>query len=96
MVTVVWETWMKHGSEDEGLELTRRIWMDMTRFQGYLSHLILRDEDEKGHLLVVSEWTSREAADRIRDQYANAEPVRLITPLLAKPRNRWVFSKDSG
>lgn len=48
MVTVVWETWMKHGSEDEGLELTRRIWMDMTRFQGYLSHLILRDEDEKG------------------------------------------------
>jgi quinol monooxygenase YgiN len=94
MVTVVWETWLKHGSEDEGLALTRRIWTDMTRFQGYVSHFILRDEDEKGHLLVVSEWTSREAADRTRAQYANAEPVKLITPLLVKQRNRWVFSKD--
>ncbi len=32
----------------------------------------------------------------IRDEYANAEPVRLITPLLAKPRNRWVFSKNQS
>jgi hypothetical protein len=96
MVTVVWETWLKYGSEDDGLSLTHRIWTDMTRFQGYVSHLILRDEDEKGHLFVVSEWISRDAADSIRDQYADAEPVRLITPLLAKPRNRWIFSKDSG
>ena len=96
MVTVVWETWLKPGSEDEGLVLTRRIWTDMARFQGYVSHFILKDEDEKGHLLVVSEWTTREAADPIRDEYANAEPVRLITPLLVRPRNRWVFSKDSG
>jgi quinol monooxygenase YgiN len=94
MVIVVWETWLKKGLGDEGLILTRRIWTDMTRFQGYVSHQILRDEDEKGHLLVVSEWANREAADRIRDQYANAEPVQLITPMLAKPRNRWVLSKD--
>lgn len=96
MITVVWETWLKPGSEDEGLALTRRIWSDMPHFQGYVSHFILRDGDEKGHLLVISEWTTREAADRIRDEYANAEPVRLITPLLAKPRNRWVFSKEEG
>ncbi len=96
MATVVWETWLKPGSEEEGLALTRRIWPDMTGFQGYVSHFILRDEDEKGHLLVVSEWATREAADRTRDEYANAEPVRLLTPLLVKPRNRWVFSKDSG
>ena len=63
----------------------------MTRFQGYVSHLILRDEDERGHLLVVSEWTSRDAADRSLDEYSGAEPVRLITPPLAKPRKRWVF-----
>ena len=46
MVTVVWETWLKQGSEDEGLALTHRI--------------------------------------------------RLITPLLAKARNRWIFTKDYG
>ena len=37
-----------------------------------------------------------EKADRIRDEYAQAEPVRLITPLLAKPRNRWVLSSVDG
>jgi quinol monooxygenase YgiN len=96
MVTVVWETWLKRGAEEEGLALTRRTWSDMTRFAGSVSHVILRDVDEKGHLLVVSEWTSREAADRTREAYATAEPVQLITPLLVKPRNRGVFLRDSG
>lgn len=96
MVTIVWETWLKQGSEDEGLALTHRIWTDMTHFQGYVSHFVLRDEDEKGHLFVVSEWTSRNAADRTLAEYAGAEPVQLITPLLAKPRSRWVFEKNLG
>lgn len=90
MVTVIWETWLKSGAEDEGLALTQRIWSDMQGFEGYRSHTIFRDQDEKGHLFVISQWSSREAADRIRNEYATAEPVRLITPLLAKPRNRWV------
>ncbi len=94
MVTVVRETWLKPGAEGEGLALTRRIWTDMPRFQGYVSHVILQDEDAKGHLMVISEWTSRAAADRIRDAYAQAEPVLQIAPLLAKPRGRSVFSKD--
>jgi len=68
----------------------------MTHFEGYVSHCIIRDFDQKWHLLVVSEWMSREAADRIRDEYANAEPVQLITPLLVTPRKRWVFARDSG
>jgi len=96
VVTVVWETWLKPGCEEEGLDLTRRIWADMTGFEGYISHFILRDEDESGHLLVVSTWAGRAAADKIRNEYAQAEPVRLIIPLLARPRNRWVFSRLNG
>lgn len=96
MVTVVWETWLKPGCEEQGLGLTRMIWADMTGFAGYISHVILRDEDESGHLLVVSKWVSRDTADRIREEYAQAEPVRLITPLLARPRNRWVFAAVNG
>ena len=96
MVTIVWETWLKPGAEEEGIDLTRTIWADMTGFEGYVSHFILRDEDAATHLLVVSTWTGRDKADKIRDEYAQAEPVRLITPLLAKPRNRWVFSKVDG
>ncbi len=94
MVYVVWDTWLKAGGEDEGLDLTRRIWADMTHYPDYVSHLILKDQDERGHVLVVSEWKSREAADAIREQYSRSETVRLITPLLAKPRDRWVCSKD--
>jgi len=93
VVTIVWETWLKPGSEEEGLNLTRRIWADMTGFEGYGSHFILKDEDATGHLLVVSTWSSRDKADKIRKEYAEAEPVRLLTPLLARSRNRWVFSR---
>jgi quinol monooxygenase YgiN len=96
MVTIVWETRLKPCCEEEGLNLTRRIWADMTGFEGYLSHFILVDEDASGHLLVVSTWASRDSADKILNEYAQAEPVRLITPLLAAPRNRWVFSRVNG
>ncbi len=68
----------------------------MTGFEGYQSHFILKDEDAGGHLLVVSTWTSREHADKTLKEYSGAEPVRLITPMLAEPRNRWVFSKVGG
>ena len=95
-VTVIWETFLNSGSEDKGLALTRRIWTDMTLFQGYMSHFILIDEDDKGHLLVVSEWTTREAADRTLEEYATAEPVKLLKPLLSKPRTRRVFSIDKS
>ncbi len=85
MVTVIWETWLKHGAEDEGLALTQRRRSEMQGFAGYTSHTILRDQDEKGHLFVVSEWTRRAAADRTRNEYTGAEPVRLITPCCPNP-----------
>ena len=93
MVTVVWETWLNPGAEAEGLRLTRRIWSDMTGFEGLVSYRILIDQDAPVHLLVVSEWQSREHADRTLAQYAGAETVRDLTPLLARPRGRWVLSE---
>jgi hypothetical protein len=32
MVTVVWDTWLKPGTEEEGLRLTRQVWSDMRSF----------------------------------------------------------------
>jgi hypothetical protein len=66
----------------------------MKRFKGYLSHQLFVDQDAVGHLLVVSQWQRREEADRVREQYAETETVRQLTPLLARPRGRWVFSED--
>ena len=94
MVTVVWDTWLKSDAMEEGLSLTRRIWSDMQGFEGYISHVILVDQDEVGHILVVSEWKNRDIPDRLRTEYASAEPVQRLLPLLARPRDRWVCSRD--
>lgn len=66
----------------------------MQNFKGYISHSILLDKDNKEHLLVISKWESRELADRTKVEYVNAETVKLITPLLERPRNRWVFDEQ--
>lgn len=94
-VIVVWETWLNSGAEAEGLRLTRRIGSDRQEFEGYISHLLLVDQDAPSHFLVVSPWHSREAADRIKEHYAGSETVRRLRPLLARDRGRWVYSEDN-
>jgi len=94
MVTVLWDTWLNHGAEAQGLELTRQVWTEMQRFEGYVSHKLLVDEEAANHLIVVSSWRSRDTADRAKHQYATADSVRKLTPLLLRPRGRWVLSED--
>jgi quinol monooxygenase YgiN len=93
MVIVVWETWLNSGDEAEGLGLTRQIWSDMQHVDGYISHQLLVDQDTSSHLLLVSQWHSREAADRSKEEYAS-ETLRKLQPLLARERGRWVYSED--
>src|SRR6266508_2958317 len=59
MATVIWETWLKPGSEKEGLSLTRKVWSDMRGFEGYVSHQIFIDQDAPGHIIVLGKWRSR-------------------------------------
>lgn len=100
MVIVVWETWLKGGAEAEGLRITRQIWSDMQHVDGYISHQLLVDEGAANHLLLVSQWRTREAADRSRDEYAGSEAgsktVPRLKPLLARERSRWVFLEDTS
>jgi quinol monooxygenase YgiN len=93
-VTVVWDTWLKPGAEREGLRLTRQVWSDMRAFEGYVSHEILIDEEAPGHILALGRWQSRADADRVRERYKDSETIRLLTPLLARPRERWVTVED--
>jgi heme-degrading monooxygenase HmoA len=98
MVIVVWETWLNDGAEAEGLRITRQIWSDMQHVDGYISHQLLVDEDAANHLLLVSQWQTREAAVRSKDEYAGSEAgsktVPQLKPLLSRERGRWVFSED--
>ncbi len=93
-ITVVWDAWLKPGTEAEGLTLTRRIWSDMRNFEGFLSHQIFVDQDALGHILVFAKWRGREDADRVRKKYKDSETIRQLTPLLARPRDRWITQED--
>ena len=96
MVTVIWDTWLKEDAEAEGLALTRQVWADMCRFDGYVSHQLLIDDDAPGHIVALGVWRSRADAERVRDACRDPDTIRRLTPLLAKPRDRWVTRPASA
>ena len=96
VVTVVWDTWLKPGAETEGLRLTRQVWSDMRSFDGYISHQIFIDQDAPGHIIALAQWRSRADADAVREKYKDSETIRQLTPLLARPRDRWVTREDQA
>ncbi len=68
VVTVIWDTWLNPGTEEEELRLTRQVWSNMRSFQGYLSHQILVAQDAPGHIIALAWWQSREDSDRVRER----------------------------
>jgi len=94
MITVVWDTWLKPGMEEEGLRLTRQVWSDMRSFDGYVSHQIFIDQDEPGHIIALAKWLHRTDADAVREKYQDSETIRQLIPLLARPRERWMTCED--
>lgn len=94
MITVVWDTWLKPGLEEEGLRLTRQVWSDMRSFDGYVSHQIFIDQDAPGHIIALANWQHRTDADAVREKYQDSETIRQLIPLLARPRERWMTCED--
>ncbi|MFO0699514.1 MAG: hypothetical protein U0236_09810 [Nitrospira sp.] len=94
-ITIVWDTWLKPGAEIEGLTLTRQIWSDMQSFEGFVSHQMFVDQDIPGHIIALAQWRSLSDADAIRAQYKDSETIRRLTPLLARPRDRWITREDN-
>lgn len=76
------------------MRLTRQVWSDMRGFDGYVSHQLFVDEDAPGHVIAVGTWRSRDDADRVRALYGDSETIRQLTPLLLRPRERWVTRAD--
>lgn len=93
-ITVVWDTWLRPGMEAEGLRLTRQVWSDMRRFEGFLSSQVLIDQNEPGHIIALAQWRQRADAEAVREQYKDSDTIRQLTPLLARPRDRWITRED--
>ena len=84
----IWESRFPAARAAEGRAVTEAIWRDMPCFEGYLSHELLVGADDPGHLLVVSQWTSREHADESHRLYAEHPNARAANRLVAEPRRR--------
>ena len=86
----IWESRFPPERAEEGLGVTRAIWEDMLGFAGYLDHEIVRDLDDPGHLIVVSRWESREAADEALELYCENSNAVRANELVSEPRRRVV------
>lgn len=86
----VWESHFPAAAAQEGRAITEAIWRDMTGFNGYLSHELIEDLDDPGHVLVVSRWTSRERADAVLHEYASHPNAQRANELVQRPRRRFV------
>ena len=56
---------------------------------GYLAHDLIQDLDQPGHLIVISRWASREAADAAMS-YASHPNAKRADQLVSQPRRRTV------
>src|SRR5262245_45613128 len=86
----IWESRFPPKSHVAGREVTEAIWRDMQGCCGYLRHVIVEDLEDPGHLIVVSEWESRAAADTVLAEYADHENAKRANALATQPRRRTV------
>jgi heme-degrading monooxygenase HmoA len=84
----VWESHFSPQVAEEGRAITEAIWCDMTQFDGYLGHELIKDLDDPGHLLVVSRWTTRQGPDDVLREYATHPNARRANELASRPRER--------
>ncbi len=92
----IWESRFPAAAAVEGRAVTEAIWRDMTGYDGYLGHELLIDADDPGHLLVVSQWTTRERADATLRDYATHPNARAANNLVAEPRRRFVATRNDA
>ena len=92
----IWESKFPPNAAAQGRAVTESIWRDMPTFDGYLSHELLIDDDDPGHLLVVSRWASREHADASLRAYAGHPNVQAANRLVSEPRRRTIAIPATG
>jgi quinol monooxygenase YgiN len=95
-IYAIWESRFPAPRAATGRAVTEAIWRDMTSFEGYLSHELLVDIDDPGHLLVVSQWASQEHADESLRLYATHPNARAANNLVAEPRRRILVTRAGG
>jgi quinol monooxygenase YgiN len=92
----IWDSHFPPQSVEEGLAVTKAIWTDMAAYVGYLDHIVLVDDDDPGHVLVVSRWASRKHADEVLRLYRPQPNAQAADRLVREPRRRFVARRAGG
>jgi quinol monooxygenase YgiN len=95
-IYAIWESRFPAARAAEGRVVTEAIWRDMPCYEGYLSHELLVDINDPGHLLMVSQWASQEHADESLRLYATHPNARAANNLVAEPRRRILVTRAGG
>ena len=73
------------SAREEGLRLAVSIGGDMPSKEGYLSHEVIQDLSDPGHVMVNTLWNNREQAEAVLTVYNNDPKVTQATKLLGAP-----------
>lgn len=78
------------AAREEGLRLAVSIGGDMPSKEGYLSHEVIQDVSDPGHVMVNTLWNSRKQAEAVLTVYNNDSKVTRATELLGAPPSGFV------
>lgn len=78
------------ATREEGFRLAQSIGGDMPSKEGYLSHEVIQDVSDAGHVMVSTLWNSRQQAEAVLTVYNNDPKIKQVTELLGAPPTGFV------
>ena len=72
-------------TREEGIGIAKSIGADMPAKEGYLSHEVIQDVTDPGHVMVNTLWNSGDQAQSVLTVYNNDAKIKRATELLGAP-----------
>ncbi len=70
------------ATREEGVGIAKGIGADMPSKEGYISHEVIQDVTDPGHVMVNTLWNSSEQAQSVLTVYNNDAKIKRATELL--------------
>ena len=80
------------AAREDGVRVAQGIGNDMPSKEGYVSHEVVQDVTDPGHLTVTTLWSSSEQAQSVLAVYNNDAKIKQATDLIGAPPTGFVGS----
>ena len=78
------------ATREEGVRIAHSIGGDMPAKEGYLSHEVIQDVGDEGHVMVNTLWNSQQQAESVLSVYNNDPKIKRATELIGAPPTGFV------